>query len=582
MYQGGDSTPPSPPINKVALWLDLNVVSPKSIKESLPAAPTLFRFKEGCDVTLYIRDNSSNELGFFLYRLNPGATIFTRIATFGPHAGDKFIEYLDKGLYGKYQYYVAAFNILGESTAAFTNVDFSDSGCLKPENTAYKFSQINLSLDVPAEKLYCYYSAQEGEWSRVPEDPNAFIYPTSNGYDLTRALSDLVIFPQRRLKLDCWSWQGGSLVYLGAFDGGLDSSGTDTVMNLKGDLGAISAVLKKFQFAPDFGKLTNLDFDIKKLPAPYDLRGTNLIDVCHRHFPGISLTERADCAEAIKDGSTILVWEWDPICPEGGCEAKIDGFKVYGLDSTGSSYLVATIPERWQNVSILPWFSLGDRYYVRSYLGDHLSKRSNIYTVTGLPEGWKSIGPLKPSTYTNKDVTTSKFRSTPCEKTFPGEDLSSFASPSWPVEMEVGFTHNSFSTGCLETSDHIYRGRIFYDLSAEKGYVAEAQFGFSVVATKVNGADDTKTSCALTLNLITAMSGDEVTSFKPYLGMPKFVKLTDGLYLDVTTAVKEWVASPSTNLGFLLTGQESGFSTADQSCMSRIQINFLDLNYFLK
>jgi len=38
-----------------------------------------FRFKEGCGVTLYIRDNSSNELGFYLYRRIP-AHAFKRIA----------------------------------------------------------------------------------------------------------------------------------------------------------------------------------------------------------------------------------------------------------------------------------------------------------------------------------------------------------------------------------------------------------------------------------------------------------------------------------------------------------------------
>ncbi|MBM3125479.1 MAG: hypothetical protein FJZ87_10475, partial [Chloroflexi bacterium] len=190
-FPGGDSEPPEKPINKVALWVELGLTKAGFIKDGPPVAPTLFRFKETCEVTLYIRDNSNNELGFYLYRLNPGSTVFNRIATFGPHSGDKFIEYTDKGLYGKYQYYASAFNAQGESVDSFMSAEFWDKGCLDPKMAAYKLNQVTLTPKVFADKAYCYYSYQEGEWSRLPEDPDAFVYPTSNGFDLSRPFSEL-------------------------------------------------------------------------------------------------------------------------------------------------------------------------------------------------------------------------------------------------------------------------------------------------------------------------------------------------------------------------------------------------------
>jgi hypothetical protein len=582
-FTGGATEPPLKPISKVALWVELGLTKAGFIKDGPPAAPTIFRFKDSCNVNLYIKDNSNNELGFYVYRLDPGSTAFKRIATFGPHTGDKFIEYKDMNLFGKFQYYAAAFNAQGESADKFMSVDFSDKSCLDPKMAAYKLDQATFISKVSADKIYCYYSSQAGEWSRVPEDPNAFFYPTSSGFDLTRSFSNFVIFPQSELKLDCWGWQGGSLIYLGAFDGKSDSI-KDNVLRIDGDMGTITGTLFDWYYPPDFpGYPAPMDLSsIVKLPAPYDLRQTNLLDVCNDHFSGTSKTGKADCAESIIYKESILIWEWDPICA-GGCEAKIDGFKIYDLDPDGKSNLVATIPERWQHVWMPGGDNSGARYYVRAYLGDHQSKRSNIYTVAGLPDAFKVATHDNPSAYSSKDVSTSKYRSAPCGKTFPGADLSSFASPSWPVQMLVGFSHDSFTTGCLETSDHLYRGRIFYDLSAEKGYVSDAALFFQVNSTKVNGVDDTKSSCVLSLNIVTGLSGDEVTSFKPYLGMPKFLTPSyGGASLDVTEAVKEWVASPSTNMGFLLTGQESGFSTADQSCLSAIQMNGLRFHYFLK
>jgi len=573
MYQGGESEPPSPPINKVALWMELGLTKADFIKEGPPAAPTLFRFKEGCNVTLYIRDNSTNELGFYLYRLDPGSTIFERIATFGPHGGDKFIDYADKGLYGKYQYYAAAFNVQGESADTFMNVEFTDTSCLKPETTAYKFSHISLSLNVPTDKVYCYYSLQEGEWSRFPEDPNAFIYPTSNGFDLTRDLSNVVLFSQSQLKLDCWGWQGGSLVYIGAFEGVPNLAGADKTMKLDGDLGTIIGSLVSFEFSPA-GPFPPVDLSaVKKIAPPYDLRTTNLIDVCHRHFPGVSLKERADCADALTNRYTILVWEWNPAC--SGCEAKIDGFKVYQLNSAGESILIATIPDRWQNVYINTKIPSGERYYVRSYLGAFLSKRSNIITADEMPPGFKTAS-MGLSGGGSQDVAASKYRSTPCTDV-PGEDLKKYSY----FEL-VGFTHNFFSTGCLETMDHFYRARLVFDLGGVDGYVSGAHLSFAPNETKVDGVVDATISCAQSLNIVNAVSGDVATSFTPYLGLPKYGKKDWSFTFDVTTAVKDWVYKTKPNLGFLLTGQESGYTKADQSCLSSYGSFNLNVSYFVK
>jgi hypothetical protein len=84
----------------------------------LPAAPTLDGGSNQCDGILVAQDHSTNELGFFLYRLDPGQQAFSRIATLDGKTGKAAFSYHDPGLAsGKYLYYLAAFNAQGESAS---------------------------------------------------------------------------------------------------------------------------------------------------------------------------------------------------------------------------------------------------------------------------------------------------------------------------------------------------------------------------------------------------------------------------------------------------------------------------------
>jgi hypothetical protein len=550
---GAKLDPPPPAPNNLAFWFDLNISPRFRPAEYLPPAPWLFRSRDGCSVHLYIRDNSTNELGFYIYRLDPGSSDFTRIATLGAHKGVAFIEYVDKGLYGSYQYYASAFNSLGEAASDSTSIAFYDSFCAKPESMFLKLKDLHLSLAVGADKAYCYYSTQAGLWSRLPADPNAFVYPTGgNDFDLSSQLPRLqVLPPQTKLQFNCWGWRGGTLAPLGAGSLAIAGDSAGKPLLVKGDNFALTGSLSSF-FAPPILHTYPGPGPTPIIAPPKNLASTAYLDTCVNHFPPpMEFLGGLFCKAAVDSKSIILVWDWSP-SPDPLSVSDIDGYRIYKSYPGGKPALIKTINDRTQTVLIQPPEPAGKAapcYFARAYWKAYESVNSNTYC-------WKPDATvvetvfLSPASVFTQDV-LSYDDAGGCKEGLGGDAM--FALKGGQVASGYEYTYDE--RRCTTWTDHYYRGRLVFEVSGIKGAVTSATLYYT------QAAYDSRyflfeQSCAATVNLITETSGDDASAWRSISDLPKLGTSGSKHSTDVTEAVQSWIQGEDPNLGFVFIGRD--------------------------
>jgi hypothetical protein len=577
MHEGPSPDPAPPAVSRLRTWFDLNIL----IKQPTPpAAPTLFRWKEGCDVRWYIRDNSDNELGFFLYRLDPGSSSFTRIGNFGPHSGAEFFEFLDTGLYGTFDYYVSAYNSAGETPSNISHVVFSDPTCGSGGSSAMMVAGISLKPSRAAEKAYCYYSFQEGYWSRYPIDPNAFVYPTSNGYDLTRMLADTILSPGTPLSLECWGWSGADLFSLGTASGTVGATPGTSALGGGGQLMDINIKISSVDWKGFVPVLPPglLNPGIVRITTPYNLTRTVSMETCANHFEsGYTVTSRALCEAALFDHMNILVWDWDPIC--SGCKpedylpaSKITGYKIYMSMGDGPWYLAATTTYGpWQTVQFMPQGSpLPEtpwRYVVRAYSEPYSSPRSNMHT-------WVDMGDGLASKVIYADVKTEEVKEIASTCSFPDELPAFGLAPGFNV---VGYQH-LYSSSC-GYEDRYYRSTLNFDLGEVKGHVVYTSLlsysSFYGVSTVPNQ------SCAKSMFTVTSPGPDGKSGTSLLKELPTLGSAGMGFTVDMTSLVDGWSRAYKPNLGLQMVGRNETLPKTDNSsCWTRYSGFTLIVNYF--
>ena len=576
---GADFTPDPAPGSpgRLGTWFDLNL---RAKPATPPAAPTLFRWKEGCDLRLYVLDNSSDELGFFVYRLNPGSSSFTRIATLGAHNGAEFFVFTDAGLYGAFDYYVSAFNAAGESASNFSHVVFLDPACRSSDPAVMMVNAIVMKPTQAADKAYCYFSLQEGFWSRFPEDPNAFVLPTENGFDLGRMLRGTALPPQSQLSVECWGWSGGSLLPLGSASGLVSS--TPGVVPLGGEGQPLDLVISISKidwggFVPVFSPAL-LNLQVVRITPPYALERTVSLETCANHFSiGDTLTSRKACAEAIATGLNILVWHWDPIC--SGCKfsdylpaSAIGGFQIFEKNGDDPPHLAATTTTGpWQDVVFLPQGAptpdMARVYYARAYSGPYVSPRSNLHT-------WKDLGEGLVSTFAYATVKTEEVKDISGTCSFPDELPSSGIYGDFTV---IGYQH-LYKPTC-GYSDRNYRAHLSFDMGAAKGHVI---YNASLVYNQLSGfSTKPGQSCAKSFLTVTGIGSDgtpATTLLKdlPLLGISGATNV-----VPVTSLVDGWSRGLKPNFGLLMVGRnESLPKTENDSCWTRYGGFMLSMIYF--
>jgi len=186
----------------------------------VPAAPVLLKSEiDGCDVKLFVQDKIDNELGFNLYRLDPGGSDFQRVATRDAHEITDYFFIKDEGLLpGNYQYYVTAFNLGGETPSDPLPVAVSTDSCSPPGGGSEYAALAPSALEITAaaDQVYCYRSFDEQTWTRWPE---AGFYTPGGAFELDNLAAIALqagAAPELNLYLDCWAWVGGELESLGS------------------------------------------------------------------------------------------------------------------------------------------------------------------------------------------------------------------------------------------------------------------------------------------------------------------------------------------------------------------------------
>lgn len=187
-------------------------------EDEKPAAPELAAQAGQCLAELQIHDLSDNEEGFVVYRQTINSPVWLKVATLSSQSNVEWISYQDEGIYGAVTYYVAAFNAQGdaESNLALVNIDPADCDGV---NSGLSATEVDLTLKIPgtgADKVYCYQSSDGIHWARWPHF--GFLSPDEEGF-----LPKGILQVQRNnqisqgLYMECWGWQGSTLVPLGSF-----------------------------------------------------------------------------------------------------------------------------------------------------------------------------------------------------------------------------------------------------------------------------------------------------------------------------------------------------------------------------
>jgi hypothetical protein len=187
-----------------------------------PAAPQLTVTPDQCEVTLYVTDPATNELGFFVYRNAWHSQEWTRIATLAAHSGSNAMTYVDQPGYGVIQYYVASYNATGiEAPSNFSSAEITNTGCESGTAAGGDDQEDNLIyLDQSLQVAYFYISINGSPWTRYPQDIHDFLSLPFAKIDLNQVVSEMAgsqMPLSLRVDLEVWGWLGGELHNFGGY-----------------------------------------------------------------------------------------------------------------------------------------------------------------------------------------------------------------------------------------------------------------------------------------------------------------------------------------------------------------------------
>lgn len=211
--------------------------------EVKPAAPDLFVAPGECGALLQFHDLSDNEEGFAVYRQVGISPMWVKIATLSSQSDVDWITYTDEGIYGAVYYYVTAFNSQGESKSNFVLVSIDPEDC-PSESEEITVGKLGVTLQIPAlkaENIYCYLSTDGVNWARAPQ--SGFMLPQGESVQAEIIALELSgngsgeeqVVPEMNLFMECWGWEGGTLVKLGKLESGEVSPQAEGSVHILGE-----------------------------------------------------------------------------------------------------------------------------------------------------------------------------------------------------------------------------------------------------------------------------------------------------------------------------------------------------------
>lgn len=195
----------------LAQWSAERGVSP----QDAPAPPTLTVSGQGCVANLSIDDSSVDEDGFQIYRLDPGAMAFSKLASLPAHDGNGVLTYQDSNLYGQYHYYVTAFDESGDAESNLASLKIADSSCAGESVPVESLALVPMSVD----QYYLYLSINDGEWRRFPANDFTYLKRADN-IDFARVANALMpnFAGDISMRGEVWGLVNGEASRLGTFE----------------------------------------------------------------------------------------------------------------------------------------------------------------------------------------------------------------------------------------------------------------------------------------------------------------------------------------------------------------------------
>ncbi len=196
----------------------------------LPASDIHASLVDACQVSVNWTDNSTNEVGFRVYRLVTRPRFrFELLALLDPFpdSGGR-LNYVDTSApAGQFYYAVATINLRGEAvwSAPSERITSTCPTTTVSGGSALDVEALQMTInDSSIERLYCYLSLAGSPFERIPDGTREFITMEGGAWNIAAYASGdnkrtLMMDGTRPLELiaECLGWQGTTLVYLGRF-----------------------------------------------------------------------------------------------------------------------------------------------------------------------------------------------------------------------------------------------------------------------------------------------------------------------------------------------------------------------------
>ena len=368
-----------------------------------PNEPKIYAKIEGCDVTLTIKDNSENESGFVIERVSPGSPEYKQIAVLDARVGTGTFKYVDAGVgFGKYVYAVYAVNSAGKTMGNLKTINSTDQLCQLPAQTSLGIVGAKIIPTKSVSKMYCYLSVDGSAWTRIPPNANTFIYGTNGEFDFSPHLGNLIINPPPggvTLELDCWGWDGGTLIHLGTTIQKVDSG----KIKFNSDLIKIIGEAKKQYWMNGEGNFP----PNSHIPAPINFHFAQNTDECAKFaailYPQSKVDPNNWCKFVMSIGLFPVIWDWQPDeaspCDSNNQECldnwkkslitDIDGFNLYYTCYSNSPTKIQTANNPFSRMDYITQVTNKGcskvDYIIRAYKGIIESADSNRINLASPP-----------------------------------------------------------------------------------------------------------------------------------------------------------------------------------------------------
>ncbi len=373
-----------PGLKQAPAFLPLKVwlASLAPTSSAAPTPPQLAGKVDGCSIHLSVNDTSTTETGFLVYRTDVANPTWTVIATLSAHSGTGWASFTDSARpNGQVAYQVAAFNASGKSPSNVVTLTINNTACSDNSPVGITLQNAILSPTFPIDRLYCYASANNLDWSRIPSTISSFIPPTNGSFDLSPHLPTLPRTSSlHNLSLECWGWQGSVLIPLGRSMTSLAES-------------VIESKAERFKFTAStiFEPIPpgQIAYKPLNLAPPYNLHYADSLAGCKAYTGKDSYLEWA-CDNLIDQwgkplsGHNILVWHWyihdncnaqENYCGYNVPKSDITGYRVYRQTGNNEPILIRNVERNDILMAVLTpgettSASANTRYFVRAVTTD--------------------------------------------------------------------------------------------------------------------------------------------------------------------------------------------------------------------